>query len=307
MSVKEAAALLEMHVSSLYRELRRNLTAADYISGKAQDKAAQRRLEAKICSKRDNPVLIATIEKMIGEKLSPEQVSGRLRLENPLDTSKQVSTETIYLHMYSKIKAGDNSIGKNLRHNHIKRRKRLTSKDKRGIIVDRTLIDKRPPIVETKSRIGDWEGDTIEGARKQGYIMTMVDRHSKYLMASLMRHKTADLLEKNASKAFRDIPMAFRKTLTVDNGKEFAFHKKIARKTGLEVYFARPYHSWERGLNEHTNGLLRQYFPKGTSFYQITAKELAAAVESINNRPRKALGYRTPNEVFFAQKFALQI
>jgi IS30 family transposase len=168
---------------------------------------------------------------------------------------------------------------------------RKRAKDRRGPIVDRVSIDERPKIVDEKSRIGDGEGDTRESA----YRATFVDRKTKLLLAKVMPDKTAATLNRAAIRAFRPIPAH---TLTLDNGKEFAAHKSLSRALGLDIYFPHPYHSWKRGLNEHTNGLIRQYLPKIIPFDHLTQKQLDNLVDKINNWPRKVLGYLTPYEVF---------
>jgi IS30 family transposase len=146
----------------------------------------------------------------------------------------------------------------------------------------------------------------VEGAGKTASIATFVDKITKVLRGKVMPNKAAAALNKAAVRAFRSIPDEYIKTVTVDNGKAFSGHKGLAQELGCAIYFAHPYHSWERGLNEHTNGLIRQYLPKGTSFEGLTQRQFDRIVEKINNRPRKALGYRTPNEVFSEHLFALQ-
>jgi len=306
-SMNEIAELLNKHTSTLYRELGRNHFEGDYISGKAHGIAAQRRLLSKPCPKRDNAETMNHVYKRLIAKDSPEQISGRLELQYPDNPAKHVSTETIYQHTYDLIRKGDTSLRRSLRHSHTKRHKRCCGKDKRGIIPDRTMIDRRPSEVATKQSYGHWEGDTVEGAGKSGYIATFVERKMKILLAYPLPNKTTECLNHAAELLFRRIPARFKKSLTVDNGKEFAQHKLLARKVRMPIYFAHPYHSWERGLNEHTNGLLRQYFPKCRDLRNLNPRKLAKAVEAINNRPRKCLGYWTPNEVFQDQKFALQI
>jgi transposase, IS30 family len=180
-----------------------------------------------------------------------------------------------------------------LRHGHQKRRKRLSGKDKRGLIPGRVFIDNRPAVVDLKKRLGDWEGDTVEGVQKKVYVETYVDRSSKYLLGYPLAKKTAKDNCKKAVAAFRKIPKNAIKTITVDNGKEFAEQVRLAKETGAKVFFAHPYHSCERGLNEHTNGLLRQYLPKNRLLENLTKKELEKIIKKINNRPRKSLGYRT--------------
>jgi IS30 family transposase len=193
-------------------------------------------------------------------------------------------------------------------HPRLKRRFRRAERDKRGQIPDRVSIEKRPAIVEEKAGVGDWEGDTVEGAGKTAYIAIFVDKTTKYLLAKAMPDKPAQTLNRADWRAYKGVPAELINTLTVDNGKEFSGHKALGEKIGRGIYFARPYHSRERGLNEHTNGLLRQYLPKGMTFDTLTQRQLDKIVNKINNRPRKSLGYRTPAEVFFrACNFALQI
>jgi len=306
MTVKDISLEQSVHQSTVYRELRRNSIENQYISGRAHAKANELRYQSKTRPKQSNNILSEYIQKSLEAYYSPEQISGRIKLDFPSEPKMKVSTETVYTIIYEKISSGIN-LRPFLRQGHKKRRKRLSGRDLRGCIPNRVMIDARPQIVEEKSRCGDWEGDTIEGALKQGYIATFVDRKTKLLIARKMENKKADTMVYSAVKAFKEIPVEFRETLTLDNGKEFAGHLEMAKKLNLDIFFARPYHSWERGLNEHTNGLLRQFFPKGMSFYDLTHQALAKAVKAINNRPRKILGYRTPQEVWDLQKFALQI
>ena len=304
--IQDIATQLSRHRSTIYREIARNRSGNFYISGKAHVKAHNRRQQSCVRTKIDDAALMKKVRSRLQNDHSPEQIAGRLKLEYPSNSKFHVSHETIYKYVYTCIRNGDDALRQHLRHSHIQRRKRLSSRDKRGIIPGRTLIDSRPAIVERKSRRGDWEGDTIEGAKKRGYIATFVDRKSKYLTASALRFKTAQELLRGACRAFRKIPPSLRKTMTIDNGKEFASHFQLRDLLGLRVFFAHPYHSWERGLNEHTNGLLRQYFPKNMPLDKVTQNELEQIVRKINNRPRKALGYRTPREVFFNLPVALQ-
>jgi len=306
MNIKEISQELAVHQSSVYREIKRNSVGNQYISGRAQSSAVELRYQSKTCPKQSNPILRDYIQKSLEAYHSPEQISGRIALDFPTDLKMKVSTETVYTIVYGMISM-DINLKPFLRQAHKKRRKRLSGRDLRGCIPDRVMIDTRPQIVENKSRCGDWEGDTIEGAMKEGYIATFVDRMTKLLIASKMENKKSATMVTTAIKTFKEIPAEFRETLTLDNGKEFAGHLEMAKKLDMNIFFARPYHSWERGLNEHTNGLLRQFFPKGMSYYNLTHQALAKAVKAINNRPRKILGYRTPQEVWDLQKFALQI
>jgi len=302
---KIIARILGKHVSSVYRELSRNANSIFYLSHNADNASKQRRKGSRAWPKRGNRALMKDIEDRIREDHSPEQIAGRLKIENPDEPGMQVSYETIYQHIYAKMQAGSD-LKQHLRQGHKKRRNRRSGKDKRGIIRNRRFIDERPAIVEDKSRIGDWEGDTVEGGEKKGYIGTFVERTTKFLVACPLKQKSASNLVQGARHEFENIPEAYKKTLTVDNGKEFAFHEKLGAAMGVDVFFAHPYHSWERGLNEHTNGLLRQYFPKKQPLDKLTPRQLAKIVDRLNNRPRKSLGYRTPREVFFDLPFALQ-
>ena len=186
-----------------------------------------------------------------------------------------------------------------LRHKGKRYNKRVTSTAGRGCIPNRVGIEKRPEIVDKKERIGDWEGDTIIGAGHQGVILTYVDRYSKYLIAEIVGNKTMDLTTAATIKRFKQLPHPVH-SITYDNGKEFAGHVKISKALKTGCYFANPYHSWERGLNEHTNGLIRQYLPKSTDLTTVSRKSLREIENEINNRPRKVLNYKTPSEVFFA-------
>jgi IS30 family transposase len=240
---------------------------------------------------------MGTITSLFKKDLSPGQISGRLEALFPNRPERQVSTSTIYTHLYQET-AKDRTLKVHFRHKHSKPQKRNGVKDRRGQIIGRVSIEERPKIVEEKARIGDWEGDTVESAGKNAYIATFVDRKSKFLLAKIMPNKMALTLNKAAIRAFRPIPSELIKTLTLDNGKEFAAHKALSEAIAADIYFAHPYHSWERGLNEHTNGLIRQYLPKKIPFETLTQKQLDKIVAKINNRPRKVLGYLTPYEVF---------
>jgi transposase, IS30 family len=300
------ARILCMDLSSIYREIDRNSQHGYYLSAKAEGLSKRRRQQSCPRPKMNNRILLQEIERYFFEQdYSPEQISGALALHNPGDESFHISHETIYKYLYSQ-KHNLPDLKIHFRHGHRIRRKRLSGKDKRGIIKDRRFIDDRPAIVKEKTRCGDWEGDTIEGADKKGYVATFVDRKTKYLVAFPLKYKQAELIVEGARKAFANVPTMQKMTLTVDNGKEFSRHVDLGKAIGMDVYFAHPYHSWERGLNEHTNGLLRQYLPKNRCLDTLTEKELAYIVNRINNRPRKSLGYRTPFEMFYRKSFALQ-
>ena len=171
----------------------------------------------------------------------------------------------------------------------------------RGLIPNRVDIDQRPPIVAAKSRIGDWEADTIIGANHKGVVMSHVERTSKYAKLAKLPDKNADTVVQACACVL--LPLADRiETITYDNGKEFASHAQIVTSLGALSYFAKPYHSWERGLNEHTNGLFRQYFPKGSDLSILSDADVQRVEDKLNSRPRKILGYQTPREIFFSAR-----
>jgi IS30 family transposase len=291
------SVILGKHLSSIYREINRNGTDGVYTGSEAQALSVQRRLETKPSPKLDDPALTRKIMSLFKQDLSPDQISGRLRTVYPERKGKQASPSTIYRYVYQET-AKDPSLKVHFRQQQAKPRHRNGREDRRGQILDRVSIDERPEIVEEKSRAGDWEGDTIESAGKNAYIATFVDRKTKLLLAKIMPDKRAETLNKAAVRAFKPIPARMRNTLTVDNGKEFAAHKSLSQALGIDIYFAHPYCSWERGLDEYTNGLIRQYLPKKTPFDGLTQRQLDKIVAKINNRPRKVLGYLTPYEAF---------
>lgn len=216
--------------------------------------------------------------------------------------------ETIYQMLYQG-HAQISSYLKYLRQARPKRQKRSGQRSKRGVIpihlrwgeALRVGIEQRPAVAAQKREVGHWEGDTVIGAAHSGAIATYVDKASKYLIARVMPNRTAEVLNEFTLRAFKVIGTGRRKIMTFNNGKEFSGHEELARILSVSCYFANPYHFWERGLNEHTNGLLRQFFPKGTDFKEVKQKDVDEAVKLINHRPRKALDYRTPHEVFWSQ------
>jgi IS30 family transposase len=167
------------------------------------------------------------------------------------------------------------------------------------LIPNRVGIEKRPAIAAEKQEIGHWESDTMIGGNHAGVLITHVDKASKFLIAGLAKNKTAKQINKITSELFKKVAQEKLKTFTCDNGKEFSGHQELSQILAADFYFATPYHSWERGLNEHTNGLLRQFFPEGTNFQILKPEEVEKAVALLNHRPRKSLDYRTPYEVFY--------
>ncbi len=292
---KDIANEIGVHPSTISRELKRNKDSVrGYNAELAQIKTTKR---YKSKPKRD--AITKLIEKYIRAKLkldwSPEQIAGRMKI----DIGKTIVHETIYKFIYSN-KANGGKLYKHLRHKNQKYHKRDKKYNSRGIIINRTMIDKRPKIVDKKSRIGDLEIDTVIGANHKGALVTVVDKKSKFTLIKKVLTKEASVV----TQALVDILTPIKpiiKTITSDNGKEFAYHEQISTKLNCSFYFANPYHSWERGLNEHTNGLIRQYIPKKSNFENISKEEIVTISNRLNHRPRKSLNYKTPYEVFMSE------
>jgi len=291
-SVSVIARELGRSASTISRELRRNGDSGGYSAHKAQQRSMKRRSERRVNRKLDDRMVAGEVRRMLSCRWSPETVAGRLRHEHPGEHKWHISHQTIYRWIWKN--AGDEGVSSSLRHGRYRRRGR----SKREVIRNRKSIHTRPSEVEGRDRLGDWEGDTIVGRGHNGYVATFVDRRSGYLVASRMRNKRASSLNQAAERAFREVPVELRQTLTVDNGTEFAKHEQLTRRLGLPIYFADAYSSWQRGTNENTNGLLRQYIPKSTNILDVMPTALAFFVDCLNNRPRKRLGYLTPAEVF---------
>jgi IS30 family transposase len=289
-SQAEIARQLGVHRSTICRELKRNRIYEFYDHDQA-NKAAQNRRKNSFKQTKFSK-FSSVIEPLLKQQWSPVQISGRLKKEGLGD----ISYETIYTEVWNDKRKGG-SLYKNFRHQGKKYNKRGKGTAGRGCIPGRVDITERPSIVADKIRVGDWELDTIIGGDHEGAIVSMVDRATKYTKLEKVLFKTAQEVGDAIIKSLSPI-RKFVHTLTADNGKEFAYHKKISQELEATVYFATPYHSWERGLNEHTNGLVRQYFPKGAKFNEISEEQLKSVEFALNNRPRKALSFETPMEAF---------
>jgi IS30 family transposase len=284
----QIAAEIGVHKSTVSREVRRNQGQRGYRPKQAQELAAAR-LEQRI-RRRITPETWQQVELLLRQEWSPAQVAGRLTLER----QATVSHERIYQHIYA-----DKHTGGTL-YRHLRcqkqRRKRYGRYDRRAQLQDRRSIETRPRVVDAKRRRGDWEADTIIGRNHRQAIVSLVERKSKFVRLQKVRRNTAELVGQAVREQLQPLTVH---TITSDNGREFAHHQRIAQQLKADFYFAHPYASWERGLNENTNGLVRQYFPKKSDFSKITDRQLKKVVERLNHRPRKTLGYKTPHEVFF--------
>jgi IS30 family transposase len=310
-SLREIARRINRHHTTVSRELKRIRLQYPYSSVYWYDwthpEALKRRRRARHYRRQRNSRLVRYVQAKLKVQWSPEEIAQRIRIDYPDDEKMRISHETIYRWIYLDA-SGGGELYQNLRRRRKRRRRQKRYGTGRRFLAGRKNIAERPQIVEGRERFGDWEGDTIEGKKSSGYIATLVERKSRYLLASKLKDKKAATLTGQGVKAFTIVPKRMRHTLTVDNGPEFAQFKKFEEKTGLTIYFADPYSAWQRGVNENTNGLLRQYFPKGSNFKDIMEKNVDEAVKMLNNRPRKCLDYRTPHEVFWkAARGALAI
>jgi len=293
LSQKEIAKSLQRDQSSISREVKRNTGQRGYRHNQANHFAARRHTE-KTKAVKLTAEIKAQLDEYIKEDWSPEQVAGRLKLEGEVS----LHHETIYQYVLKDKQAGG-QLYLHLRHQKKTYRKRYGGGHNRTGIPNRVDIDERPDEVNNRERVGDWEADTIIGKNHQGAIVTLDERKSKLRLALPLAGKKARDVKNAMVKLLQPI-REYVKTITFDNGKEFTLHENIANSLGCMNYFAKPYHSWERGQNENANGLLRQYFPKAMTLIGVTKKQVFEAVHKLNSRPRKCLGYKTPYEVFQA-------
>jgi len=298
-NLSEIARETGRHKSTISREISRNSGKRGYRPAQAHGFARERRQAAVTSRITDEDW--QHVERLIRFDLSPEEASARLLQEQGI----RISTEWIYLYIYEdKARGGD--LHKHLRGQKRYRKRYASGKDRRGQLKNRVSIDKRPAVVDRKSRLGDWEGDTIIGGGRRGALVSLVERKSSFTLIGKLARKTAGQTRDAATELLEPLKDLVH-TITLDNGKEFAFHEEIAKSLDAEVYFAHPYSSWERGLNENTNGLIRQYFPKKHDFTTITDDEIAEAEYRLNHRPRKKLGFKTPYEVLFKTSTLLTV
>jgi IS30 family transposase len=292
------AKTMKVDRSTIYRETKRNGGKKTYCASKAQERVNARKQDYFRKKKLDENMM-KIIHNGLEKKWSPEQIRGRCKAES----KPMVSHETIYQYIW-KNKADGGNWWKHLRNSNKKYKKRYGTKDNRGQIANRISIEQRPELVNQKQRIGDWEIDTIIGKSHQGAIVTAVERKTNFMLMQKLNSKQAH----PAKTAIINMFAPFKEhvfTITSDNGFEFTEHQQIAKKLNADYFFAHPYSSWERGLNEYQNKLVRQYIPKKTDFKNIETADIIEIQNQINNRPRKKLNFKTPNELFFKQCGAL--
>ena len=295
MSQQDIAIRLGKDKSALSREISRNTNASGkYTAGLADRASHKRRRDGKKRSRKliKDKKLRRAVLSLLGKKKSPEQIAGRRKRQG----KNYVVHETVYNYIYNY--APEWKIYLRQKKGKYRRRHGTEDRENRREEAKKRRIDKRPAIVELRTEIGHWEGDTIKGKEKTTGIATHVERVSGYGIGDKLDHVTALNLKQKTVQSFARIPKDKKKTETLDNGVEFSEYEIMEKETGMQIFFAYPYHSWERGTNENFNGLLRQYFPKGTPFATITQKDVNRAVRELNHRPRKRLNYLTPHEVF---------
>lgn len=299
MSIREIALALNRCHTSISREIRRNSSLGGYRGQTANKRAELRRKQPRHFQRQQHEPLVAYVEKKLRKDWSPEQIANRIRKDYHDDDNMRISVETIYCWVYTAARHGS-TVHKHLRRGRPRRRSQKLYGQGKRYFPERIGIADRPSEVAARERFGDWEGDMMSGSTGKAALATCVDRKSRFLLASKTEDKTAASFNAAIAAGMQTIPEELRRTLTVDNGSEMANFKELEVATGLTTYFCDARSPWQRGTNENCNGLLRQYFPRGTSFRSVKDEAVKRAVERLNNRPRKCLGYQTPAEVFAA-------
>jgi len=300
-SLRKIAKSLNRSTSSISREIRRSVIEIKYYRAIfAHQDSIKRRHKLRKNHKLDNNIKLRKIVlHYLSKNWSPEQIAKRLIILYPDNMNMRISHETIYSYIYvlPRGRLRDKLIS-SLRRSHKYRRKRKTQLNKRGAIQDYLSIEERPQEVANRTVPGHWEGDLIIGKRNASAIGTLVERTTRMVFIVHLRNQDATTVRKAFTQEFCHLPKGLKRTLTYDQGQEMAQHKLFTKETDLTVYFAHPHSPWERGCNENTNSLIRQYFPKGIDFNKIKKERLKAVQDEINDRPRKTLGWYTPHEKF---------
>ncbi len=305
-SIAQQAGVSQPTISRELAKNRQHHPGQLYQAQPAQERAAQAKSRVPYKLKGD---LLTTVISRLRDRLSPEQICGQLQRKA---NQRQLHHETIYRYIYQHKKSGISQYADHepliqyLRIRHRKRYKDRSKPQQRQLIPNRVSIDLRPPIVETNTELGHWEADTVIGKGHDGALLTLVERRTKYVLIVKLASKQARALASAATKTLRQSGLPV-KTITFDNGLEFACHESIAHPFRAATYFAHPYHSWERGLNENTNGLIRQYVPKSCPISIVRATDVSWIQDQLNQRPRKSLGYLSPAEFAQNEIYALQM
>lgn len=282
----EMAELMGRDRSTIYRELNRNTGQRGYRPKQAQCLADERRLASRRPHKMDDPDVHQYVQDRLQKLWAPDQIAGRVRCDFPRASRRWLSRQAIYNWIHDQAPEWRTLLRRGGR-----------PPEKRGKLTDCVRIDGRPNVINRRCRYGDWEGDTMVGQGRRSALLTLVERKSGYARIGRVDSMKSEMTVRVAKRRMMDLPPSLRRSVTFDNGKEFAEHNKLTNWLELETYFADPYSSWQRGTNENTNGLLRQFFPKGTDFTQISHHAVARVERLINERPRRRLDYRTPAEI----------
>ncbi len=288
---REIATALRRCPSTISRELRRNAVEGGYRPGAAQQRAERRRRERPLNRKLDDPELLEAVRDGLAHDWSPEQIAGRLEQRFAEEAQRQLSPQSIYAWI-------KNSPQRKHWESHLRRRGKRPGRRKPSVPVGSPIAG-RPRVIERRGRLGDFEGDTVLGPPGTGGVATLVDRKSRFTIVVKVRSKQADHVHAKLKQRLAELDAEQRRSITIDNGTEFAACRRLEKHLDLKLYFADPGCPYQRGTNENTNGLIRQYFPKGTDFSQITHREVREVETLLNNRPRKCLDFQTPKEVFF--------
>lgn len=298
LSMREIASQLGRSPSTVSREIERNGGYASYRASSAEDAAWRRALRPKACKLAGRPFLVKAVTEKLQIQWSPEQIAGWLKQQYPDEERNHVSHETIYKSLFIQARGVlKKELLTCLRTQRITRRSKHTSQKGKGKglgkIADAVTISERPASVEDRAVPGHWEGDLIAGSNGS-HIATLVERHTRYVMLAKVDNKTTDTVIRALIKQSHKLPSELYKSLTWDRGSEMSNHKRFTLATDIKVYFCDPQSPWQRGSNENTNGLLRQYFPKGTDLSVHSQVKLNAVARRLNERPRKTLGFETP-------------
>lgn len=285
-SKKEMAEVMGRDRSTIYRELARNSGQRGYRPQQAQRLARQRRVASRRPCKMEDPRLFAYVQDKLQLRWSPEQIDGTLQITSGGRAAMRVSRQTIYNWIRTREPTWKQWL-----------RRRGRPPETRGKLSDCVRIDGRPDVINRRRRYGDWEGDTIIGAGRRSALVTLVDRKSGFTRMGRADDLTAPTTRRTIVRRMKTLPASLRRSVTFDNGKEFAEHQQFSQTLNWDTYFALPYKSWQRGTNENTNGLIRDFFPKGTDFTCISHQAVARVEKLLNERPRKRLGYKTPKQV----------
>ena len=292
---KDIAEALGRAPSTICRELRRNRAGDEYYAGQAQRESERRRRERPLARKMDDPQINAATRRGLAQDWSPEQIAGRLEQEHPDEPERRVSAQTIY-HWIEQDADCEHW------RSHLRRRGKRSCRRKQAETSPAARIANRPEVIEERLRLGDFEGDTVLGPPGTGGLATLVDRKSRYTIVLKVQSKLADHVHARLKERLKELDEEHRRTITFDNGTEFARCHRLEKHLGVRLYFADPGCPYQRGTNENTNGLIRQYFPKGTDFRDVSHHEVRQAEKLLNHRPRACLGFRTPDEVFFENR-----